>query len=99
GAGRDWRLTWRADGLLRVQRLPDIDDELSDVQPGGICVQGDADAADSGTQLRTDDGTRRGTDAGHQGSAAADCHGVAATLTTRALETQRHRARKFSLRL
>ena len=33
---------------LGVQRLPDVDDELSDVQPGGVCICRHAAAAGAG---------------------------------------------------
>ena len=45
--------------LPRVQRLPDVDDELPDVQPGGVCVSRDAGAAGDGARLRAGDGTHR----------------------------------------
>src|SRR6185503_10416796 len=63
--------------VFRLQRLPDVDDELPDVQPGRVRLRGDAIAARPGADLRAGDGTGWRVDAGDQGGAPADRHGAA----------------------
>ena len=58
--------------VSRVQRLPDLDDELPDVQPGGVRVPGDAAAAGPRAGLRAADGTGRRPVPRHSRRAAAD---------------------------
>ncbi len=51
--------------LGALRRLPHVDDELPVVQPGGVRVPGDADAARAGSRLRARHGTARRHPARH----------------------------------
>ena len=66
--------------LSRVQRLPDVDDELPDVQPGGVRVPGHAAAAGPGAGLRAADGAGRRPVPGDSRRAAADPVGIAGVV-------------------
>ena len=80
-AGRDWRRDRRHRRLPGIQRLPDVDDELPDVQPGGVRVPGHAGAAGDGPLLRPGDGTHRRTAASRPRSEAADSVRAPRTVT------------------
>ena len=86
-------------GLHGVQRVSNLDDELSDVQPGGVRVPRHARAARDGIVLRAADGTDRRAVPGHPRGAIADTCGAAGTLNHLAtlgslLETLHDRRRK-----
>ena len=70
--GCDRRHHRRRGGLSRVQRLSDVDDELPDVQPGGVRVPRHAGTARDGTVLRARDGADRRAVPGDSRGAAAD---------------------------
>ena len=67
-------------GLRRVQRLPDVDDQLADVQPGGVRLRGDAGADRRRDRVRAGDGPARRPAAGHPRGAAAHRGGAAGAV-------------------
>src|SRR5688572_10870413 len=67
--------------------LADVDDELPDIQPGGVRVRGDAGAAGDGTLLRARHGARRGAVAGYTRGAPPD---FVRTQRTLSLLAQNH---------
>ena len=79
-ARRDRRPHWRRGCLSGLQRLSDVDDELPDVQPGGVRFSGDPRAARHGIVLRPGHGTRRRTVSRDPRSSTADSNGVTRTL-------------------
>jgi putative ABC transport system permease protein len=83
GPRRDRRRDRRAGGVSRLQRLPDLDDQLPDVQPGGVRLCRDAGAAGRGVDRGAVDGTRRRPAAGAARGAAADPLGAARTVKMR----------------
>ena len=54
-----WRPDGRDPGLCWLQRLPDRDPQLPDVQPGVVRLHGDAGAPDPGHRLRRNHGVPR----------------------------------------
>ena len=70
----------RRRGLPGVQRLSDLDDEFSDIQPGGIRISRHAAAAGNGAVVRADDGVGRRVVSCDPRRAIADTCGVAGTL-------------------
>ena len=66
--------------LPGLQRLPDVDDELPDVQPGGVRVRGHAGAAPPGPELRAHHGLHRRTVPGDPRGASADRDGAAGAV-------------------
>ncbi len=81
GAGIDRRHHRRRCRLPCIQRISNLDDELSDVQPGGVRVPRHARAARDGVVLRADDGFGRRAVSGHSSSAIANTGRAAGTLT------------------
>ena len=69
--------------LSRLPRLPDVDDELPDVQSGGVRVPGHARAAGNGPVLRAGHGTHRRTAASHSRGAPADFVSAPRTVSRR----------------
>ena len=65
---------------LGVQRLSDVDDELPDVQPGGVRVSRHAGAAWARAGLRAGDGADRRAAARDSRRAAANCIGAERAL-------------------
>src|SRR5436190_1977555 len=61
----------RAGRVLRLQRLPDVDDEFPDVQPGGVRFSGHTTVTRIGSDLCPGDGTRGRIVSGDSGSSSA----------------------------
>ena len=59
GPRRNWRRHRRRARIPRLQRLPDVDDELLDVQPGGIRIPGHTPVTCNGSDLCLDHGIDR----------------------------------------
>jgi putative ABC transport system permease protein len=79
-ARRDRRRDRRRQRLSRIQRVSDLDHELSDVQSGGVRLPGHAWPADHGTGVRAGDGADRRPVAGRSRGAPAYPDGAERTL-------------------